>query len=291
MTEAQAAWAEEQAANIRKSINGLANRSWSCGWIQWIKTELFLEKPSGAPERLDDYFLEKVAFKSPTLDAEGDTACALEAMTSTGAYLIARRYQETFEKVSGRLVICGNHKPIVGPFGHKDTVQGMKTPWHAGALTSEILAGIHCYLAIENCKEDSYGEESGRPVFAFIGGDDTFTSFNSTLAKLFTRKLVPDPPRYRDQDGKLVRVEPLTSDGSYNFEYDDAQFEVAYAFSKAAMSLQAPKPRWVTNERPEECLIDVDWVNMSPGFFLATFASAGVPLRAEQGYTILFCRR
>jgi hypothetical protein len=242
-------------------------------------------------KKIRTYFLERESVESPRVLVGDDTESAKEALIRTSRWVYERRFEGAFEKCSTNLVIChsgGNF--TIAPFEYVQGLEGLEVPEHMGILSEDAVKTVLSRLRVTTSRTDWYSNGSIDPVVGFIGGQNFWFHPDN-----FTSTSILHPPRYEVERGKLVRVEPFKGDGSYNIAYDVASIEVAYVMVRSVMNFQVPKPQQDTHLEPLDALLQVEylWPNggfFDGGFFLATYASAAVPLKVENGFTFIFRR-
>jgi hypothetical protein len=266
-----------------------------------------------------EYPLEVATIKSPyiclsDLTTPESTIFALnpvqKILTMSVKWVQHRRLETCFEKTSGGIITCdGTHK--IQRFAHGDDVTTIDPSTITHGLHGEDIQAVWDRISRITEREGDYGRHDGEPQHALVMGSKSFPSTDKEPpfmdSKLFPLRyshiirrvgqmihiVNPLAPRYTEVEGKLVRVEPFTQDGNYNYAYDTAEFEVAYALHKSAMEYQ------VESDDPQNYLFDVKWMNqlheeLNPvgdtGFFLLTMAGAMCPRQVDAAITLIFRR-
>lgn len=198
-------------------------------------------------------------------------------------------------------------------------------------ISNKILDRLWNRLQILTPPEEAYGMDNGAPVFCLVLSTDASYALktesgnrddvrkSSMVDQLikplgidssfrgFYHMVQPDMPRFNESGGDgtsgiLTRVEPLTSTGAYNTDYDTATYEAAYVVHKSVMEAQVPGPVNApagVSFNPQNYKGEWNWCNIrdaiinplgDKGFFLGQLACANKPVQHEYGYVILFKR-
>lgn len=297
------------------------------------------EHPEGTflrfKKRMRNYHLQSAHIKSVNIEvAVAADPAALEKVVgnlhifrSAFKWAWERRHSEAFEAATDNLVVCseGGEVPITtGWFGSEVSSVTPKTT--TGYIENSATDYIHKRLVRTTDHSKAYGMVDKTPIFALYIGPDASDALHrecgvtegekdSTEMDEKVRSIHPSgksfggfyhlinylPPRYSEQKGKLVRVEPFGPEGNHNASYDTAEFEVAYVIHKTVMEIQVPKFPKVEDVAlaPDDYFADIQWLNLfdpetNPlrkiGVFYAGMHSAAKPLLPNNGYTILFRR-
>lgn len=237
--------------------------------------------------KLHEYHLENCRIKSPP--AQDLTPSVYKALGQAIKWLHQRRCEDVFERCAGYLMLCGSEKdPHYAEFPYREKLTDIGAPKNLPPMSYGDLESLWTRLSRTAPLEYAHGHTGRKPQFGLVIGPDPAAASRHPG---FIYHVVPQPPRYTEVEGHLVRVEPVTEKGSYNPEYDKAPIEVAYAMAKRVFTFQVPGRE--DGVEPRDRAVTTSWVQLEEeedGFVMVTMANAAKPMMVDFGYMVLYRR-